>query len=1361
MKKKLILTIIMAVAAMTAMLAAERTPRMKFRHFTTDNILSSNCVRAIVQDSVGYIWIATDDGLLRYDGREAVQIALPVEVSALPSDRRSTSYVEALHASPSGELWITTDNGVFLLSDSDGEFKQVEALSPKKGSMKRLTIRDFTTDTKGNTWVSTHGDGVFRMSADMTDVKQYPMTELSGIVGSTAIDADGHVWACGPTRNDVLFRYDPLSDSFAAVRLSDHATYGPYTMSADSRDGTLWLGCWDDALVQFDPLTGKSSVIHDPRLLHIHSIKSTPAGNLLIGSDAGLTVLDPSTGRLTPYDYDELNAESISGRFVYPILVDREGGIWVGTFYAGANYAAPPHKFFNNHRHSNYRNSLGGNIVSDIIEAPDGMVFVATDDGGVSHFNPATGQFTPLSLPGLGSNVHALAIDSRNRLWIGTYGNGIGRYDLGSHALKTYGKADDPEGQNGLDDASCYSLLIDSRGRLWAGTMKGLNSYDAEKDRFEPVRDIDALVIDMAEDRRGRLWLATQGAGLFSYEPDKKIWKNYVHSLRDSLSLPHNHVNDIHIDRQGIIHLATSDGLATLDPVTEQFSVKRFSMPGLPGFNSIQGVTDEQGILWLTTTAGMIRYNPATGAVNLYRSSDGMVANEFRPSAITTASDGRIYAGSIDGLMDFLPYHIENNPFVAPVVFTSLSINNAPVSTGDPHLPVPLHKLEELRLGPDDNIFSIGFSALSFANPMKNNYSYRLRGFDDRWHDADGQTSVTYSNLHPGTYWLEVRGSNNDGVWNPAPSTLKISVLPPWWMSWWMQILYVVLAMGSVAMLLLWLSKRKERQHRHEIEQIKVTSDQRLYDSKMKFFTMIAHEIRTPVSLIKGPLEKIMREVASLPAPVADDLVVIERNSSRLLELVNQLLDFKKVENSEYMASFRPTSVVPLLRSITDRFAPTVRQSGGQLVTNFPQGPELRAEIDSEAVTKLVSNLLNNARKYMRSRVQLDLFPTPDASSLTIRVSDDGEGIPADELDKIFRPFYQVVDEKQGSRGGSGIGLSIVKNVVEMHRGTINVESTVGEGTTFTVTLPLSQPEVQTPSDEPSAHRRDNISPTDSAESHPSGSTAPAEESEQSAPLMLVVDDNEELLEFIADSFADTYRILTATDGVKAWQTLREHPDTAIIVSDWMMPGMSGDELCRKVRSDSDFSHIPFVMLTAKTDDNSKTEGMNCGADAYVEKPFSLNYLEACLRGILDMRHRLRERYASNPFEPLGTLATSEPDNDFLNSLNSLIEDNIDNSQLSIEMIAERLGISRTKLFTKVKELAGMSPGELVQITRLKRAAQLLSTGNHRVSEVCYMVGFSSPSYFSKCFAKQFGMRPNEVRRSDRPASGQPNDADN
>lgn len=1346
MKKKLINLVIIMIVGMASALAAERSPRLKFRHFTTDNILSSNCVRAIVQDSIGYVWIATDGGLVRYDGLRAVEMTLPRETTSPAADRRSNPFVEALHASPTGYLWVATDAGLYRLSSNGGGFEKVEALSPKRGSLKRMTVREIVTDAGGDTWVSTLGDGIFRISPDLKEIRQYPMTELSGIVGAMITDSEGRVWAGSPLRNDVLFRHDPISDGFTSVKLNNPPSKGPYAMGVDNVDGSIWFGCWDDALVQYNPMNGYMRVMNHPRFLHIHSIKPTPDGHLLIGSDRGLSLLDPQTGEIDPYDWDELDPESITGQFIYPILVDREGGVWVGTYYAGANYAAPVIKQFHNYRHSSFRNSVGGNIVADIKEAPDGSIYVATDDGGVSHFDPTTGHFAQIALPGLGTNMHSVELDNNNNLWVGTYGYGVGRYNLSNHSLKIYGKAKDPN-QNGLDDASCYSMLNDSKGRLWAGSMKGLNRYDAENDEFVPVRDLNAMVVDIEEDRRGRLWISTQGSGLFSFDPDKNIWKNYVHSERDTLSLPHNHVNDVFIDREGVLHLATSGGLASLDQMSEKFIIKRFTATRYPGINSIQGVTEEQGVLWLATSGGLVRYNPETGKVDIYRRSDGVVANEFRPASIMTAKDGRIYAGSVDGMMEFLPYQIENNSYVAPVVFTSLSINNTPVVPGDERLPVPLHALDELRLGPEDNIFTIEFSALSYANSLKNSYSYRLRGFDDEWHELNGPKQLTYSNLLPGTYYLEIRGSNNDGIWNPTPTTLKIKVMPPWWMSWLMQILYVLVAFGLVGLLLLWLSKRQKNQHRHEMEQLKTSTERRLYESKMKFFTMIAHEIRTPVSLIKGPLEKIMREEASLPAPVAEDLVVIDRNSTRLLELVNQLLDFKKVESSDYMASFRQTAIVPLLRSITDRFAPTVSQSGGELITRFP-AEELLAEVDAEGVTKLVSNLLNNARKYMKSRVEIDVTASGDGKSLVIKVSDDGEGIPAKEIDKIFRPFYQVVDERQGSRGGSGIGLSIVKNVVEMHRGKIDVDSTVGEGTTFTVTLPLTQPDAQ-PAEQGAEDKEKNAEATADGTKRGEATQTASGMAEEAIPTMLVVDDNDELLEFIADSFADTYNVLTASDGEKAWEVLKKNPSTAIIVSDWMMPNMSGDELCRKVRTDSDFSHIPFIMLTAKTDDTSKTEGMNCGADAYVEKPFSLNYLEACLRGILDMRRRLRQRYASSPFEPMDTLATSEPDNEFLNSLNKLIEENLDNTRLSVDMIAEQLGISRTKLFTKVKELAGMSPGELVQLTRLKRAAQLLSSGQHRVSEVCYMVGFSSPSYFSKCFAKQFGMRPNEVKRTD------------
>ncbi|MBQ8522020.1 MAG: response regulator, partial [Bacteroides sp.] len=521
--------------------------------------------------------------------------------------------------------------------------------------------------------------------------------------------------------------------------------------------------------------------------------------------------------------------------------------------------------------------------------------------------------------------------------------------------------------------------------------------------------------------------------------------------------------------------------------------------------------------------------------------------------------------------------------------------------------------------------------------------------------------------------------------------------------------------------------------HSLQIKELNATKEHEVHEAKIKFFTTIAHEIRTPVSLIIGPLEKIMRSSFTFPAAVAEDLKIIDRNSQRLLFLVNQLLDFRKVEQEGMKMKFGRHNICQMLKAVCERFEPSITHNGSKMEVEYPD-ENFVAAIDNEAVTKLVSNLLTNANKYTKDYVKVSCTVHPELHSFVIRVTDNGMGISKEEQKKIFKPFYQAMDNKPGT----GIGLSIVKNIVEGHNGSIGIESEVGRGTSFIVTLPIDQPEG-----------------TAEEESHPLNPSIPEDilpeslhlPTDKEKPTILIVDDNEEMLHFLSASFSEKATILTAEDGLQALQKLKDN-EVTLIISDWMMPNMDGIAFCKAVRLSPLTSHIPFILLTAKTDTTSKIEGMDCGADAYIEKPFSVQYLEACIRNLVEMRVLLHKKFSKTPLMPLNSIAGNTTDDQFLRRMNEIIEENFSNPTLTVDFLAEKLCISRSGLFAKIKTLANVTPNELIQVVRLKKAASLLLEQKYRVSEICYMIGFNNPSYFSKCFQKQFGMKPGEFANS-------------
>ena len=737
---------------------------------------------------------------------------------------------------------------------------------------------------------------------------------------------------------------------------------------------------------------------------------------------------------------------------------------------------------------------------------------------------------------------------------------------------------------------------------------------------------------------------------------------------------------------------------------------------------NIVSIVEDYGALWIATDRGIVKYVPDE-SVQQFTRQDGLSGEQAMANAILKSSGGQIFVGTTSGFSTFFPYRIRANNVMPRVYVTSIEIHNK-LLTGDHGLPCDLSQATEMELDYDEaQMVGFAFASLSYCSPRKNQYAYMLEGFDRDWNYIGSLSKATYTNLPAGTYTLRVKATNNDGLWSADEARLRIVVHPPFWWSWYARLFYVLLACAAIWYYVHARLRRAERKHQREMERLSEEKEKEVREARLNFFTMIAHEIRTPVSLIIGPLGKLMKE-----GQPSDDLRVIDRNARRLLELVNQLLDFRKVEQQRLVMHFAPHDINDIVRSVGVRFEPTFSQ-GGKRFTITCDDRQLTAIVDREAVTKVISNLLTNANKYTKDEVRLTCQTEPDEQHFRIVVADNGVGIRQEDQQRIFEPFFQAQDNKPGT----GIGLNIVRNIVDQHHGTITVTSALGQGSTFVVTLPMTQPLADTPADaEPEVHDDDTVQRPREVVREPSAAKL---------PLVLVVDDSEDMVEFLSSSLRQHYRVVTAGDGIEGLRQLSKHP-VSLIISDWMMPRMDGAEFCRQVRRNAMTSHIPFIMLTAKTDDNSKVEGMDVGADAYIEKPFSVDYVEAVIRNILAMRQRLIEKFSTEPATPATDIASNQTDNEFMARMTKIIEENMSNSDLSVVFLAEQMGISRSGLFAKIKMMADVTPNEMIQIIRLKRAAQLLQTNKYTVSEIGYMVGFSNPSYFSKCFQKQFGIRP-------------------
>ncbi|GAB6981421.1 hybrid sensor histidine kinase/response regulator transcription factor [Phocaeicola sartorii JCM 17136 = DSM 21941] len=1296
----------------------------RFRHFSVEDGLSSNSVRAIMQDKYGFLWIGTEEGLNRYDG---------TMIKSYPiCPKTAGKYISSLYETKNN-IWIGTDEGIYIYSYATETFVHFNLTTPNNIRITN-TVNHILEDKDGNLWFSTNGQGLFRYNPPKNYLEQYEFKSASEIIASTMIDSDNQIWALTNQGESGVYKLNKAENKFEPFELlyntGEHRSQA-LAMLEDSEQ-TLWLGTWECGLQKIDKYTRKTTTYLHPTdrkgVTHIHSLMEYAPHQLLIGSDDGLLLFNTLTEEYKLFTENETTPNSLSNRFVYPIIKDREGGIWIGTYYGGINYISPNAEQFESFSHSRLHNSVNGNVIGRFCEDAHGQIWIASDDGGLNRYSPEDRKFVHY-LPADNKNslsyhnVHALCMDEDN-LWIGTYTGGVNVLNLQTGIFKVYHSYTDVP--TSLDGTSSYAIFKDRSDRIWVASMNGINLYNREEDNFIRIKNLDALTIDIDQDTKGNLWFSTQGKGLFKYHPEKQIWKNYIHDHKNPNSLANNQVNCVLIDTNGEMWVGTMNGLCKYNAEEDAFETLTLEIPS----HNICSIIEDQRILWLTTTKGLVRYSPGEGC-RVFTKSDGLQSEQFLPNAAFKASDGKIYIGSVNGFNAFYPYQIKTNVVLPPVVITELEIGNKQIPVGDKLLPKSLNQLKELELSYKENAFSLLYASLSYCTPNKNKYAYKLEGFDKDWNYVGSQNKATYTNLPAGTYLFKVKATNNDGIWNEKGTSLKITIHPPFYWCTASKLLYFVLVCIAFGFVIRFIIKRTEKKHTAEINKLNANKEKEVHEAKIKFFTMIAHEIRTPVSLIIGPLEKIMKSPLPLPATVRDDLNIIDRNSQRLLFLVNQLLDFRKVEQEEMKMKFASQNIHQLLKAVCERFEPFIAQHGARLTVEYPDAG-FTAIVDSEAVTKLVSNLLTNASKYTKDEVILACITQPEQHTFTIRVTDNGIGISKEEQKKIFHPFYQAMDNKPGT----GIGLSIVKSIVESHNGCIEVESEVNKGSSFIVTLPVEQAQVL-PQDTGTSLLDNPAIPEDILQESLPGSPV------KHKPAMLIVDDNEEMLNFLSGSLADRYSILTAEDGVEALEKLKEN-EVTLIVSDWMMPRMDGVEFCKAVRASQTTSHIPFILLTAKTDTNSKIEGMDCGADAYIEKPFSMQYLEACIKNLVDLRNLLRQKFSKMPLVPLNSIANNSMDDKFLTRMNEIIEENFSNPELSVDFLAEQLCISRSGLFGKIKTLANITPNELIQVVRLKKAAALLAENKYRINEICYMVGFNNPSYFSKCFQKQFGMKPGE-----------------
>lgn len=1307
-----------------------------FKNLSVQNGLSQNTVNTILQDKQGFMWFGTKDGLNRYDG---------LSFRKFKHDDRSqrsigNNFITALYEDEKGNIWVGTDVGLYIYYPEKDFFEHFIELSAENTKIEH-TVTAISGDNQGCVWVAVESQGLFCYELEKEKLRNYTLENFSFLttnVQTFAFDNSGTLWI-GCYGDGLFYSKDRLK------------TLHPYLSPVDNKETyandvvtCLVKGAYNCLYVSslkggVKELNLTSNKLHDLLLadengesVFCRELLVASDNELWIGAESGLYIYNLRLGKFVHLRSSINDPYSLSDNAIYSLCKDREGGIWIGSYFGGVNYYPRFYTNFEKYYPKGTENGLHGKRVREFCQDNQGILWIGTEDGGLNRFNPKTKTFSFFTPSNAFTNVHGLCLIG-DHLWVGTFSKGVKVVDTRTGSIvKTYQKTDSPRS---LIDNSVFSICRTTTGDIYLGTLFGLLRYNKQSDDFDRIPELNGrFVYDIKEDSGGNLWLATYANGAYCYNVSEKKWKNYLHDESNPKSLPYDKVVSIFEDSHRQVWLTTQGGgFCLFHPETETFTSYNLA-DGLPNDVVYQIVEDKDGLFWLTTNNGLVCFQPTTGAMKVYTTSNGLLGDQFNYRSSFETEDGTIYLGSIDGFVAFNPKNFSENKSLPFIVITDFLLFGKEVYVGEPGSPLEksITFSDELVLQSNQNSFSFRVAALDFQAPRMSKIMYKLDGFDADWLTVGESPIVTYSNLRYGNYTFRVKVSNSDGVWNEEGISLKVHILPPFYFSIWAYFVYVLLIVGCSVYTFLYFKRRSNRKHRRQMEKFEQEKEREVYHAKIDFFTNVAHEIRTPLTLIKGPLENIILK-KEVDKETREDLDIMKQNTERLLNLTNQLLDFRKTESQEFRLNFVECNITEVLKETHRRFTSLAKQKGLKFLLNVP-AQDFYAHINREAFTKIISNLLNNAVKYAETYVHifLEVDDSEENKKFHLRTINDGVIIPDEMKEEIFKPFVRFNEKDDGRvTAGTGIGLALSRSLAELHQGSL-VMLEGEEANCFYLTLPVVQNTTIKLASEVTAGIESVI------EAH----TEQTENREDRATV-LIVEDNPDMLAFVARQLADSYVVLTATNGSEALEILDGHY-VSLVISDVVMPVMDGFELCKKIKSDLNYSHIPVILLTAKTNIQSKIEGMELGADAYIEKPFSVEYLHACASNLIQNREKLRQAFTQSPFVAANTMALTKADEEFIQKLNEVIQMNLSNPDFCMENMADGMNMSRSNFYRKIKGVLDLSPNEYLRLERLKKAAQLLKEGENRINEICYTVGFNSPSYFSKCFQKQFGVSPKD-----------------
>jgi len=1383
-------------------------------NFTTYNskpdkklALLSNRIIDIKEDRWGYIWIKTYDEIVcRLDPYTEIMTRIENPEGGFINDK-----INEVYALPSGAIWLTSaDKGCYRIDTNEETHNlTVKHFTRNNKIIPDNSVRNIFEDKEKNTWILTQ-NGLSCISSNGKSVvyftklpfysfvendkrilfgsdskvlqyekrnktfKSIDFPEKVNVTGIASFTPNNFLFA---TSERGFFTYDIIRETlvqFSKEKYPQMKTNEILQIYID-RAGEAWMGIRSSGVLHYIPQKNKveyiASKINEGQVTNPNYLIFEDEKDILwiqpyLGS---FSWFDRSNDRLVPF-YSAYN-EDINTLFSYGVnhvLSDSQGVLWISTNRGNGFFKCTflP-DYFNHYLFEDHSVYSISNETRSIFEDNESRTWVACKDGTVHVYDAAKKPIGTLNSDGRitpGGNMQVLVYnfyqDKSENIWLATKRQGLFRLKpSGRNAFRMENFMHTTNDIYSPASNDFYSVVQDMNGRIWAGSYgSGLHLFDEStgKPRFihaknelksYPIANC-SKVRQVFADSKHHIWVATtEGFVVFNDNFNKynKIEFKYYHkNENDPNSLGANDVHCIFEDDDSNMWIGTFGGglnrLKTKIGTSSQLQFEVYDRSkGMPNNVVYTIIDDKLGNLWLTTENSIVKFNKKNARMEVFGKGNELENVEFSEASACLLKSGEICVGSKSGFYSFNPEAVKRRVIHAPLVFTGLMLFNKEVEIGAKGsvLQTQIDKTSQVVFNHNQNVFTIEFATLDMRAPEKIQYAYKLDGFDVDWNMVHTKHFATYTSLSPGTYTFRVKSTDSEGIWLKNERQIELKVLPSFWQSNFAKFLYVLLVIllfGVTLYIFITIFKLKNN----------VVLEKRMTDMKLRFFTDISHELRTPLTLISLPIDNILKE--NIEPSIKEQLIHVRRNLDRVLGLINQILDFRKIQNNKMRLTVEEISFGEFVKASGSNFY-EIANSKNITFNIIDESRAVKIWVDPERFDSIIYNLLSNAFKFTSSGKSITVKTTVEQNKAVLYVIDEGIGIAQEKINFIFDRFFSINTLRNITQKSTGIGLDLVKSLVDLHHGQIHVESQLGKGSTFEIEFKLG---VNHYDEDVDIIVSDQTVPENGIENELLVEPGNEEHPDKAKPLILLVEDNEELRHFLKSSLKSNYRVDEAENGLIGWKKIQKSmPD--FIITDLRMPVMDGLELIRKIKDDSSTSHIPIILLTAVTDTESKVAGMKVGADDYITKPFSSEFLHARIENLIAQRQQLQQFYrsqisSSKPDFTLPPLEIKSQEEIFMQHLIQLMNDNIDNFELNIDYLASELGMSRTVFFNKLKSLTGYSPVEFVREVRFERAAEYIRNSQLTVSEISYQVGIEDPRYFSRCFKQKFGLTPSEYR---------------